>query len=646
MRSCAPLLADHSLNAMQVRTPTAMESHRLQTSIALMHFTQAEALARRLTVRYPGNFMGWNGLGVVLGATGRFSESLPALERAALLAPKNPDVLCNLGLAHMHATEWQKAEDCFRRAARLDHVTVRAFNFLASLLGMRGRLDEAEAIYRQALSRGGEDADILNNLGLALRSLDRLDEAEVCLRRAVAARPGFSKALQTLGGTLLLNGRIGEAEEALRAALTAEPRHHAARSDLLFCLNYRQHTPQEYLTQARRYGDEVSRARSFCFSDWQCPAGDLPLRVGFVSGDLRSHPVAHFLRPLLDHLDPSTIRPFGYSTVAQEDATTQELKAAFANWTQIHNLGDEAAARKIHADGIHVLIDLSGHTAMNRLPVFAYRPAPLQLTWLGYFASTGVGEIDYLIADPVSVPVEHFDHFTERIWHLPQTRLCFSAPDIDLHVNRLPALDQGHVTFCCFNNLAKLNDEVLALWSEVLASVDGSRLLLKARQLAEDAPRRRLVERIIAAGMDPRRVTLEGPSPHNEYLATFHRADIALDPFPFSGGTTTAESLWMGVPVVTLNGDRLIARQGAGLLSAVGLPDWIAANPRNYVEIAVRAARDIQALTDLRAGLRDRVRQSPLFDAPGFSTAFVAALISMWEMQGAHPVPPVPGARS
>jgi len=600
-----------------------------------MQFTEAEALARRLTARYPGNFVGWNGLGVVLGATGRFDESLPALERAALLAPKNPDVLCNLGLAYMHASQWQRAEDCLRRAVQLDRVTVRAFNFLASLLGMRGRLAEAETIYREALSRGGEDPDILNNLGLALRSLDRLDEAEAYLRRAVLARPGFANALQALGGTLLLEGRFREAEESLRAAVTAEPRFHSARSDLLLCLNYRRHSPQEYLIQARRYGEEISRARSFCFGDWACAAREHPLRVGFVSGDLRSHPVAHFLRPLLDHIDPSTIRLFAYSTVAQEDATTMELKAIFSGWTQIHNLDDEAAARKIHADGIHILIDLSGHTAMNRLPVFAYRPAPVQATWLGYFASTGVVEIDYFIADPMSVPVEHFDQFTEKVWPLPQTRLCFSAPDIDLQVNRLPALDQGHVTFCCFNNLAKLNDEVLALWSEVLAAVDGSRLLLKAKQLAQDAPRRRLLERIVAAGMDPERVTLEGPSPRNAYLASFHRADIALDPFPFSGGTTTAESLWMGVPVVTLNGDRLIARQGAGLLHAAGLRDWIAENPRNYVEIALRAAGDKQALAKIRAGLRDRVLHSPLFDAPRFSKAFAAALTSMWESRGA-----------
>jgi len=294
-------------------------------------------------------------------------------------------------------------------------------------------------------------------------------------------------------------------------------------------------------------------------------------------------------------------------------------------------LSDERLAHKIREDRIDILIDHSGHTAHNRLPMFAWKPAPVHVSWLGYFATTGVAAMDYLIADPWTLPESEEANFTEKIWRLPQTRLCFTAPDVDLPVPPLPALENGTITFGCFNNLTKMNDSVVALWARILTAVPRSRLFLKAKQLGEASVKQSIVERFAGHGIHSERLTLEGRSPRPEYLAAYQRVDIGLDPFPFPGGTTTAESLWMGVPVLTLAGERFLARQGVGLLMNAGLPDWIAADPEDYVARAVSHAGELHRLAALRSGLRAQVLASPIFDAPRFARHFEAALRGMWQ---------------
>jgi predicted O-linked N-acetylglucosamine transferase (SPINDLY family) len=282
-----------------------------------------------------------------------------------------------------------------------------------------------------------------------------------------------------------------------------------------------------------------------------------------------------------------------------------------------------------------VLIDLAGHTAHNRLPVFACRPAPVQVTWLGYFASTGLAEIDYLLADAVGVPPEHQGHFTETVWYLPVTRLCFSVPAGAPAVAPLPALRNGAVTFGSFQNLAKLNDDVLALWARVLHALPSSRLRVQHKRLLDHVVAETLLRRLQQIGIAADRISLQGPMPRHEYLAAHGEVDLILDTFPFPGGTTTCEALYMGVPTVTLAGDRMIGLQGASLLTAAGLGDWVAHDPQRFVELAVARATDLDALAQLRACLRDRVLASPLFDAPRFAGHFEAALWAMWQRSAA-----------
>jgi protein O-GlcNAc transferase len=470
----------------------------------------------------------------------------------------------------------------------------------AVALHRANQLEQAIALYRSALQLKPDDADAHNNLGLALQDHGDLDEAVACYRKALALMPD----------------------------------HGQAHSNLLLLMSFHGGcTPADYLAEARRYGEKVL-ARAKPYTRWQvAPAGPgARLRVGVVSGDLCAHPVACFLESFLMHCDPAQLELVAYSTGTREDPITARLKTRFAAWRVIANLSDEAAARRIHDDGIHILIDLAGHTAHNRLPLFAWKPAPVQVSWLGYFASTGVPGMDYLLADPVSIPDSLRAYFTETVWHLPETRLCFTplADTARLPLTPLPAARNGHITFGCFQRLPKLNDAVLALWGRVLGEMPDARLRIQNKQMSCAATRDYLLRRLAAAGIAPQRVTITGLAPRDAYLAAHAEIDIILDTFPYTGGTTTCEALWMGVPTLTLAGDTLLARQGASMLGCAGLQDWVAGSPGDYVARALRHALDIPELARLRAGLRQQVLGTPLFDAPRFACNLTAALQQIW----------------
>jgi predicted O-linked N-acetylglucosamine transferase (SPINDLY family) len=507
---------------------------------------------------------------------------------------------------------------------------------LGKFAGDSGRLEEAELCFRRTLQIDPQHVDAWSYLGGCLAMTMRLREGEESSRRALELCPGHAHALNDLGSNLLRQGRIREAGDCLRAAVRSHSSWHpAAHSDLLCCMTYGEHSPAEYLQEARLFGQAARDRAERPFDGWHVTDGLGRLRVGIVSGDLRNHPVAYFLESLLRHIDSSRFELYAYSTRAREDDTSLRLKKHVAAWKSVGALSDRDVARAIRDDGVQVLVDLSGHTAWGRTAVFAFRPAPVQASWLGYWASTGLEEVDWFLADPISAPPDHAGHFSERIWRLPETRFCFTAPEVEIEPGRLPALAQGFVTFCCFNNLAKANDAVLAAWSRILNAVPGSRLFLKSIQLGDESVRSALLARFGSFGLDPARLILEGPSLREEYLAAYRRADIGLDTFPFTGGTTTIDSLWMGVPLVTFPGDRLVARQGASLMSNAGLGDWVAADSEGYIAEAIRRASDLPALAALRGRLRAQVLVSPLFDGVRFARHFEAALLGMWDAQRA-----------
>lgn len=352
-----------------------------------------------------------------------------------------------------------------------------------------------------------------------------------------------------------------------------------------------------------------------------------------VSADLKRHPVGYFLAPFLAGRDPARLTVICYANQPDTDAAdpmTRALMERADAWRWIGGLDDRAAAAAIRADRIDVLIDLSGHTAHHRLPLFAHRPAPLQATWLGYPDGTGVPAIDLIVGGGLEMPEESASWFGERLLALPHGRFCYAPPGDAPLVAPLPAPRTGHVTFGSFNTLAKLSDETVALWTRVLAAVPGSRLVLKARPLGDETVGGRVRARFAAAGADPGRLDLRGWSSHRDLLADYSDIDIALDPRPFSGGLTSCEALWMGVPMVTWPNDRPAGRQSAHFLTLLGLAELVAGGPEAYVNAAAGLARDLTRLAGLRAGLRERIRSSPLLDGPGFAVGLEAGLREEW----------------
>lgn len=582
-------------------------------------------------------------LGFVLIEMNRVSESLPVLRRATELAAGSADAQYLLGTALQRAQQPAAAIPAFERALALKADFVLAHRDLAKALHDIGQHARAKAALNAAVAIDPRLPDLHLFLGnIALHEME-LDAALSSYDRVLEIDPDNAAALSNRAQVLLQLSDFEGAAAAARRAVAIDPSLHFARSNLLMTLSSDGHTsPQAYLEEARRYGEMVTPATPPAVSRRSADpsAAARPLRIGFVSADLRSHPVGFFLESVLAHWDRSQrMDAIAYSNRASGDDLTARLRSRFSEWHDISGLDDDSAARKIAADRIDVLVDLSGHTPENRLPMFARRAAPVQVSWLGYWASTGVPAMDWLIADPVSVPPEQREFFSESICYLPETRLCFTAPSGDdvPAVAPPPVVGKGYVTFGSFQRLTKLHDEVLTLWAQVLHAVPSSRLRLQSKQMQDPTARLQLLERLQRVGIEAQRVELMPATARAAYLAAHAEVDILLDTFPHSGATTTCEALWMGVPTVTLAGTTMLARQGASLLGCVGLSDWVARDEAHYVELAVRHAGDVAALAELRAGMRARAAASPLFDAGRFAARLQSALRNL--APGAQPAP-------
>jgi predicted O-linked N-acetylglucosamine transferase (SPINDLY family) len=575
-------------------------------------------------------------LGDVLKDLGRIDSAVICYYRVLELKPSSVVVCVHVGNMLREAGQFEGAAESYRQALQLEPDYAEVHCYLGNVLQKLGQFENAVISYRQALQIKPDLPEAHNNLGVVQKELGLpLNVAAASYRRALEIKPDFAEAHINLGTAFLDIGTVDDAVACYQRALEISPSLIEARSQLLFIHNYQVDAPANVLlAEAIRYGE--FSVRDICpYTAWENqPDPSRCLRVGLVSGDFRQHPVGNFLESVLAALmteADGTLAVLLYASHTRTDEITERMKLNCHGWRSVVGMSDETLARQVREDSIDILIDLSGHTPYNRLPMFALKAAPVQLSWLGYFATTGVPGIDYLIADKWTLPESEEVNFTEKIWRLPETRLCFTPPDVAMEVSPLPALSKGYVTFACCNNLPKMNDAVVALWARVLVAVPNSCLFLKAKQLDIDAVRQSTLERFVAHGIDPERLILEGPTRRAEYFSAYQRVDIALDPFPYTGGTTSVESLWMGVPVLTLAGKSFLSRQGVGLLMNAGLPEWIAEDHDDYVARAVSHAGDLQALSSLRSELRQRVLDSPIFDAPRFAQHFETALRGMWQ---------------
>ena len=605
----------------------------------------AVACLRRAIKIKPNYAEAHNNLGNILQTLGQLDDAVACYRLALKIKPDYAEAHNNLGNALGTLGQLDSSVACLRRALKIKPRYVEVHYNLGITLHEMGRLNEAVNSYRLALKIKPDYVEVHYNLGITLHEMGRLNEAMNSYRLALKIKPDYAAAYNNLGNVLKDLGQLDDAVASYRRALEIKPDYAMAHSNLLFIYNYQSdRSAAMLLAEARRFGDLVAR-QALPHTDYRnVPQSGRCLRVGLVSGDLRNHPVGFFMESILAALASNAsgrLELIAYPSYFRTDPLTNRIKACCHEWHSAVGVSDENLARRIRDDGIDILIDLSGHTAHNRLPMFAWKPAPVQTSWLGYFSTTGVAAIDYFIADPWTAPEAEGAHFTEKIWRLPETYLCFTPPDVDVKVAPLPALNNGYITFGCFNNLSKMNDAVVALWAKVLQAVPGSRLFLKTKQLDEAKVRQSVVNRFAIHGIDAGRLIMEGAAARADLLSAYNRVDIALDPFPYTGGTTSVEALWMGVPVLTLAGERFLSHTGESILQNAGLPEWIAADVDDYVARAVSHTGDPQRLAALRNGLRQQVLASPIFDAPRFARHFEAALRGMWaqwcdQQQGKH----------
>ncbi|WP_374409391.1 tetratricopeptide repeat protein [Hydrogenophaga sp.] len=556
---------------------------------------------------------------------------------------------------------------------------------LARALFEQQRWPEAEAAYDSLRRQHPDDPDIAHRHALTLLRQQRSQEASQALRETLDRWPDFlparlnlaavlrhalrrpaealavlTPALTTHAGNPTLHFNMGRARQDLldtegaldsyRQAITLDPHHVRAFSAYAFCSHYLPHPDLDALrdwvtAHARsmvRPGPPLPPRRA-------SPPGPR-LRIGLLSGDLSDHPVAYFLESALAALQRRGVELFAYATGDRSDAVSARLQRLVTRWLPASVMSEVELAQAMAADRLDVLLDLAGFTNHQRLGTLMMRPAPLQLSWLGYFGTLGLSEIDGVIADPDSVPPQEQRFFSERVFYLPRTRLCMSPPaDAPLPSPEPPLARAGGLRFACLQNVNKINPRVLGAWQRILDAAPQSTLLIRNRQLSQPDVRAAFEARLDACGIDRSRVELGRPQPRATHLARHDDFDVLLDTFPYPGGTTTAEALWMGVPTLTLATPGLLGRQGQSLLHQVGLDDWVTHSDDAYVERAVALANDregtLATLRHLRGTLRETARTSPLFDAEAFARDFEALLRrACTEAAGARGGPPPAGA--
>jgi protein O-GlcNAc transferase len=588
----------------------------------------AAAAYRRALELKPDYAEAHTNLGNVLREQGQLDEAAACHRRALQVKPDCAEFLNNLGAALQEQNKLEEALDCFRRAAELKPDFAEAYDRLAKALKDRGQFDEAIACQRRVVEIKPGDANAYNNLGIALKDAAQLSAAIAYYRRAIELDPNMAEAHNNLGSALKDLGKLDEALPCYRRALELRPDFADVHSNWLFTLHYRPGITLAELADA--HAEFERRHAAPLRANWPMhrPRGKAAarLRLGFVSPDFCTHPVGIFSIRAVENLDPAEVEIVCYNDRGISDPLTERFQAAASVWRETLGWSHERLAACIRDDEIDILFDLAGHTARNRLLAFARKPAPIQISWIGNEGTTGLSAIDFVLADRYMAPQAAEAHYREKVLRMPDSYVCYDPPQDAPPVSELPALRVGHVTFGSCNNLAKINAQVVVAWSEILRRVPGSRLLLKYRGLEDDQMRAHYLGLFTAQGIAPERLEIEGWTPLTELLAAHDRIDVALDPFPFAGGVTTCNSIWMGVPVVTWPGETFASRHSLSYLSVAGLTESIAAGRDEYIEIASRLAGDLTRLAKIRSGLREQVASSPLCDGKRFAEQLMALL--------------------
>ncbi|HET6249609.1 MAG TPA: tetratricopeptide repeat protein [Tepidisphaeraceae bacterium] len=591
---------------------------------------EAIAAYRQAIALRPNFAEALNNLAIALQWGGRIDEAIAAFQQAIAARPNFSEAFSNLGNALKAKGQINEAIAAYRRAIELKPNSADAYNNLGNALQQSGNLDAAIGAYLQSAS-AAPFAPPLNNLGNALREKGKLDESVGALQRAIAIKPDYTDAYNNLGNALKDRGQLDDAIAAYRRAIEINPKDALCHGSLVYMLPFHHaYDSRAAAEELRRWNAKFTDPLKILFS----PHGngrdpERRLRIGYVGPNFRNHCQSHFMLPLLKSHDKQKVEIFCYSDVVVPDAYTHQLQSHADAWRSIVGQNAEQVAAMIRADQIDILVDLTMHMAQNRLAVFARKPAPVQVCWLAYPGSTGLSAIDYRLSDPFLDPAGVDESvYSEKTIRLPETFWCYDPLEgREVPVNALPAQQGGAITFGCLNNFCKINEGTLGLWAHVLQRVEGSRLILLA---AEGMHRARTLSFLQSRGVDPQRIQILSYLPRRQYMELYHQIDISLDTFPYNGHTTSLDSFWMGVPVVSFVGQTPVSRAGWCQLWNLGLPELAAHVPGDFITVATELAGDLPRLSQLRSTLRGIMEQSPLMDAPRFAGNIEEAYRQMW----------------
>ena len=616
--------------AVQPRHPGTLQL----LGMALMHQgrgDEAIVCLRRVAEVNPFTPEPHNNLGSAFLAKGSFKEAIAAFHQAIAVSPSYADAYNNLGRAYMCMGAVNEGVAAFRQATVLKPDFAEAHCNLGYSLRDNKQLDEAGAAFRQTIRLVPRHAEAYNGLAIVFREKGQLDDAIAAFRQALAINPKYPEALTNLGIALKDKGQLDEAVGAFRQAITLQPRLAPADSNLLFTLCYHPGFDAAAIAQEHRRWNQqhAEPLKRFLRPHGNDRSPDRRLRVGYVSPDFRNHVVGRFFETLLTHHNHESFEIFCYSLTATNDQATDRLRQMADVWRAVAGMSEGQIAQLIRNDQIDILVDLAMHTSGGKPLLYALKPAPIQATNMAYPGTTGIAAIDYRFTDPYLDPAGIDESiYAERTVRLPHTWWCYDPFDgRELPVNPLPALSGHGVTFGCLNNFCKINDGVLRLWAKVLHAVKSSRLLLL---VPEGSTRQHFAELLQKEGITADRVEFFSRMAHQQYMELYNRIDIGLETLPYNGHSTSLDSYWMGVPVVTLVGQTIVGRAGYSQLMNLGLQELIAQTSEQYVQIATNLASDLRRLAELRSTLRSRMEKSPLMDVPDYARGIEMAYRDMW----------------
>lgn len=647
--------------------PKNGDALNLAGALALQQKNTPQALKylRRAVKLYPERYDYQVNMAAALRGLGELVPASLALEKVTRQAPQHPEALYNLAAILADLGNYQRSADCYRRLIALRPRNIEALrglidvlrlnNQLAEALGLCDRLldlspdstsahvleadihiamghqKEALAIVEEAVEQNPDDGILHNDMANILLKMGRLHEALRLYEQAAAKAPEINETWVNLAWAYREHGRLLDSWRCFKHLLTANKLSAADYSDLLFSLNYDPDIPPlKKFELALGWWDNCALSLPTRPLAAAPPAVGSPLRLGFISPDFRKHPVGQFVLTLLKNLNPDKIETFCYSSLNQPaDEQTAKLREAAWHWRDIYAMTDEHAAAIIRRDHLHLLIELAGHTSGNRLLVMARRPAPVQASWLGYVATSGLPVIDYRLTDAICDPPEADKFYSECLYRLPHGFFCYTPPAEAPPLVSPPLMRNEGPTFASFNNVPKITPAVVALWAQILNRLPEARLLMVSRQFVDPAIIKRYEELFMTHNVEDKRLVFQVGLPFREYLNLFNQVDIALDPFPHNGHTVTCDTLWMGVPVITLIGECYAGRMGCSIMRNIGLGHMAAADEDEYVEKAVSLGRDKDGLAGLRAGMRQRLLSSDICAEEQFGRDFTEAVYNM-----------------